>query len=124
LQIVEGALRFIRQQRKAKVASTNAVESMTRAFVQAIEQFVEQQGIAMVSFPKRTETAINNTRDFYIGKSLHNLAALRKIGFQANRRVLKVQTIMRFWPNKPYNNSNGRGWWRANYDKFLGSRSL
>lgn len=28
LQIVEGALRFIRQQRKAKVASTNAVESM------------------------------------------------------------------------------------------------
>ena len=30
LQIVEGALRFIRQQRGAKVASTNAVEPMTR----------------------------------------------------------------------------------------------
>lgn len=41
----------------------------------------------------RTETTINNTRDFYIGKSLHNLPALRKIGFQANRRVLEVQTI-------------------------------
>ena len=41
----------------------------------------------------RTETTINNTRDFYIGKSLHNLPALRKIGFQANRRVLQVQTI-------------------------------
>lgn len=52
LQIVEGALRFIRQQRKAKVASTNAVEPMTRAFVQAIEQFIEQQGIPMVSFQK------------------------------------------------------------------------
>jgi hypothetical protein len=52
LQIVEGALRFIRQQRKVKVASTNAVEPMTRAFVQAIEQFVEQHGIPMVSFQK------------------------------------------------------------------------
>jgi hypothetical protein len=41
----------------------------------------------------RTETTINNTRDFYIGKSLHNLPALRQIGFQANRRVLEVQTI-------------------------------
>jgi hypothetical protein len=52
LQIVEGALRFIRQQKKARVASTNAVEPMTRAFVQAIEQYVEQHGIAMVSFQK------------------------------------------------------------------------
>jgi hypothetical protein len=41
----------------------------------------------------RTETTINNARDFYVGKSLHNLPALRKIGFQANRRVLEVQTI-------------------------------
>jgi hypothetical protein len=41
----------------------------------------------------RTETTINNTRDFYIGKSLCNLPALRKIGFQANRRVLEVETI-------------------------------
>jgi hypothetical protein len=41
----------------------------------------------------RTETTINNTRDFYIGKSLLNLPALRKIGFQANRRVLEVQAI-------------------------------
>jgi hypothetical protein len=38
LQIVEGALRFIRQQRGAKVASTNAVEPLTRKFVEAIEQ--------------------------------------------------------------------------------------
>jgi hypothetical protein len=41
----------------------------------------------------RTETTINNTRDFYIGKSLKNLPALRQIGFQANRRLLQVQTI-------------------------------
>jgi hypothetical protein len=41
----------------------------------------------------RTETTINNTRDFYIGKSLRNLPALRRIGFQANRRLLEVQQI-------------------------------
>jgi DNA-binding MarR family transcriptional regulator len=41
----------------------------------------------------RTETTINNTRDFYIGKSLRNLPALRKVGFQANRRLLQVEQI-------------------------------
>ena len=50
LQIVEGALRFIRQQRKAKVLSTTAVEPMTRAFVQAIEQFAKDNQIPMISF--------------------------------------------------------------------------
>jgi hypothetical protein len=41
----------------------------------------------------RTETTINDTRDFDIGKLLHNLPALRKVGFQANRRLLDVQRI-------------------------------
>lgn len=41
----------------------------------------------------RTETTINDTRDFKVGKRLHNLGALRKIGFQANRRLLDVQKI-------------------------------
>jgi hypothetical protein len=41
----------------------------------------------------RTETTINDTRDFRIGKRLHNLPALREVGFQANRRLLNVQTI-------------------------------
>src|SRR3954453_9547741 len=41
----------------------------------------------------RTETTINDTRDFGIGKRLCNLAALRQVGFQANRRLLHVQTI-------------------------------
>jgi hypothetical protein len=41
----------------------------------------------------RTETTINNTRDFGIGKHLRNLPALRNIGFQANRRLLNVQTV-------------------------------
>src|SRR6516165_5016712 len=41
----------------------------------------------------RTETTINNPRDFGIGKRLSNLPALRRIGFQANRRLLDVQRI-------------------------------
>jgi hypothetical protein len=41
----------------------------------------------------RTETTINNTRDFYIGRLLKNLPALRKIGFDANRRLLEVEKI-------------------------------
>jgi hypothetical protein len=41
----------------------------------------------------RTETTINDTRDFNIGKRLCNLPALREVGFQANRRLLDVQRI-------------------------------
>ena len=41
----------------------------------------------------RTETTINDPRDFGIGKRLSNLPALRRIGFQANRRLLDVQRI-------------------------------
>jgi hypothetical protein len=41
----------------------------------------------------RTETTINNTWDFGIGKRLKNLPALREVGFKANRRLLDVQTI-------------------------------
>jgi hypothetical protein len=44
----------------------------------------------------RTETTINNTRDFGIGKLLKNLPALRQVGFQANRRLLDVQTALQF----------------------------
>ena len=41
----------------------------------------------------RTETTINNTRDFAIGRLLKNLPALREIGFNANRRLLDVEKI-------------------------------
>lgn len=41
----------------------------------------------------RTETTINNTYDFGIGKRLHNLPKLREIGFAANHRLLEVERI-------------------------------
>jgi hypothetical protein len=41
----------------------------------------------------RTETTINDTNDFAIGKRLTNLPALREVGFSANRRLLGVQRL-------------------------------
>ena len=52
----------------------------------------------------RTETTINNTYDFDIGRGLHNLDALRQVGFAANRRLLDVQ--------------------RTSHDPFIGTTRL
>jgi hypothetical protein len=41
----------------------------------------------------RTETTINDTRDFGIGKRLTSLPALRQIGFSASRRLLGAQKL-------------------------------
>jgi len=41
----------------------------------------------------RTETTINNTRDFDVGRRIENLDKLRIIGFTANRRLLDVQRV-------------------------------
>ena len=52
LQIVEGVLGFIRRHRGYSVASTRMVEPITRQFVAAIEKFVRDHGIPLVSFDK------------------------------------------------------------------------
>jgi hypothetical protein len=41
----------------------------------------------------RTETTIDNTHDFGIGRDIKNLPALRTIGLDANRRLLEVETL-------------------------------
>ena len=41
----------------------------------------------------RTETTINDTYDFGVGRRLCNLPALRQIGFEANRRILEVEKL-------------------------------
>jgi len=41
----------------------------------------------------RTELTVHNPGDFGLGRRLKNLPALRELGFQTNRRVLRVQTI-------------------------------
>jgi hypothetical protein len=41
----------------------------------------------------RTETTINDTRDFGVGRLLKNLPELRRIGFAANRRLLEIEQV-------------------------------
>ena len=41
----------------------------------------------------RTETVINNTKDFGVNRRLCNLSALCQIGFSANRRLLSVEKL-------------------------------
>ena len=53
----------------------------------AIKQY-HKEGQAL-----RTETTINDTRDFRIGKRLTNLPALREVGFSANRRLLRLEQL-------------------------------
>ena len=43
----------------------------------------------------RTETTVNDNKDFGIGKRLQNLPALREVGISANRRLLATQRISR-----------------------------
>jgi hypothetical protein len=53
----------------------------------AIKQY-HKEGRAL-----RTETTINDTRDFKIGKRLTNLPALREVGFSATRRLLRLERL-------------------------------
>ena len=41
----------------------------------------------------RTETTINNTYDFDIGRSLQNLPKLKEVGFATNRRLLQIEQV-------------------------------
>jgi hypothetical protein len=59
---------------------------------------VDYKNSKVKQYPKlgkalRTETTVNDTRDFGIGKRLTNLPALRQVGFSASRRLLAVQTL-------------------------------
>ena len=61
---------------------------IAQTVAEVLDQHVTLEGQAL-----RTETTINNTWDFRIGKRIHNLPALREIGFQANRRLLETERI-------------------------------
>ena len=56
-------------------------------------QALENQDNQKLGKAIRTETTINDTGDFGIGKRLGNLPALRQAGFLANRRLLATQRL-------------------------------
>ena len=73
---------------RTRVLTTGVIPSLHVDYKHSRIKQYHKEGQAL-----RTETTINNTRDFGVGKSLKNLPALRQIGFSANRRLLDVQKI-------------------------------
>jgi hypothetical protein len=73
---------------RTRVITTGVVPSLHVDYKNAKIKQYHKEGRAL-----RTETTINDTRDFGFSKRLTNLTALRQIGFTANRRLLGVQRI-------------------------------
>ena len=73
---------------RTRVLTTGVVPSLHVDYKRARIKQYHKEGRAL-----RTETTINDTRDFAIGRGLTNLSALRKVGFHANRRLLDVQRL-------------------------------
>jgi hypothetical protein len=73
---------------RTRVITDGVTPSLHADYKKATIKQYHKQGKAL-----RTETTINDTYDFGIRKGLTNLPALREIGFTANRRLLRVQTI-------------------------------
>jgi hypothetical protein len=73
---------------RTRVITDGVVPSLHVDYKKARIKQYHKEGQAL-----RTETTINDTRDFDIGRRIINLPELRKIGFAANRRLLDVQRI-------------------------------
>jgi hypothetical protein len=73
---------------RTRVLTQGVVPSLHVQYKQSKIKQYHKEGQAL-----RTETTINNTYDFDIGRALDNLPALREIGFAANRRLLRVEYL-------------------------------
>jgi hypothetical protein len=73
---------------RTRVLTAGVVPSLHVQYKKSKVKQYHKEGQAL-----RTETTINDTYDFAIGRSLSNLPALREIGFAANRRLLSVESL-------------------------------
>jgi hypothetical protein len=73
---------------RTRVMTQGVVPSLWVDYKSSLIKQYFKQGRAL-----RTETTVNNTRDFGIGRKIENLAALREMAFSANRRLLHVQRL-------------------------------
>ena len=73
---------------RTRVITTGVIPSLHVDYKNAKIKQYHKEGRAL-----RTETTVNDTRDFGLSKRLTNLPALRQIGFTANRRLLGVQRL-------------------------------
>ena len=82
------ALRNTRSRFRTRVITEHVIPSLWIDYKSSTIKQYFKEGRAL-----RTETTINNTRDFDIGRRIENLPALRKVAFAANRRLLHVQQL-------------------------------
>jgi hypothetical protein len=73
---------------RTRVLTEGVTPSLTTQYKHTKIKQYHKEGRAL-----RTETTINDTYDFAIGRKLCNLPALREIGFPANRCLLDAQTL-------------------------------
>ena len=73
---------------RTRVLTNGVVPSLYIQYKKTKTKQYHKEGQAL-----RTETTINDTYDFKIGRSLSNLPALREIGFAANRRLLRAESL-------------------------------
>jgi hypothetical protein len=73
---------------RTRVLTQGVVPSLYVQYKHAKIKQYHKEGRAL-----RTETTLNDSYDFGIGRRLCNLPALREIGFSANRRLLNVQIL-------------------------------
>lgn len=73
---------------RTRVITQGAVPSLWVDYKSSTIKQYFKQGRAI-----RTETTVNNTRDFGIGRKIENLPQLRDMAFSANRRLLHVQRL-------------------------------
>lgn len=73
---------------RTRVINSGVTPSLHVDYKHATIKQYHKEGIAL-----RTETTINDPGDFGILKGLTNLPAMRKVGFQANRRLLHVEHL-------------------------------
>lgn len=73
---------------RTRVLTNGVVPSLHVQYKKSKVKQYHKEGQAL-----RTETTINDPYDFEIGRSLSNLPALREIGFTANRRLLRAESL-------------------------------
>jgi hypothetical protein len=73
---------------RTRVITSGVTPSLHVEYKHATIKQYHKEGRAL-----RTETTINDTRDFGIGKRLINLPALREVGFSATRRLLRLERL-------------------------------
>ena len=88
--------RTIRQRGKGQTPGTFRTQVITSGTCPYIYLFYKKTQVKQYlkeGRALRTETTLNQPRDFGIGKELTNLAAMAKAGYSANRRLLDAERI-------------------------------